>query len=213
MIVFKIALIEMLKQVADLLNEYANLLLAVITAIYAFFTYRMAKLMSQQTMSKIEVAKIIVGTPFLEDRFKRGLKDDNATKYPHTFKVIVHLTNKGAGNGSIDKPSLVLLFANGQKVITPPKIKEYPHVMGPLSPLQAFSLEPEDLGGTIFLAGGDRQRHELTYQVSIDEGMASLLKQDSDSIKYYAAFNDNLNKNHLTQITDIRPTEDLRKVF
>jgi hypothetical protein len=203
----------MLRQVAGLLNEYANLLLAVITAIYAFFTYRMAKLMSQQTMAKIEVAKIIAGTPFLEDHFKTALNDGRVAQYRHTFKIIVHLTNRGAGNGSIDKPSLVLHFLNGQRVITPPEIKEWPFVSGGLSPLQAAFLKPDDLGGTIFLPGGDRQRHELKYQVLLDESIAAALKKGADDVKYYAAFNDNLNRSYLTQITDIRPLEGFEHLF
>src|SRR3989344_7589210 len=106
---------EVIKSAIGIINDNATLILVIITAVYAYFTYRMAKIMAKQVVADIQVSNIILGSNFIEGWFKERLE-----KQPQQigkdsffeFNLLFDVRNKSSGSGSIDKPILVLKFRN-----------------------------------------------------------------------------------------------------
>lgn len=197
-------------KIARFLNNYATLILVIITGIYAYFTYKMAKLMAKQIVADIQIANIILRSNFVDHWFKERLakQPEQITKDSHfEFELLFDIRNRSSGSGCIDKQTLILKFKNdGFEYLVPPKTKltRY-HQKTPT----VSEEEITDLGGTIYLRGGESQKIELDYIVyRIDDKLLKHIKENLNSLEYYIKFADNLGKNYLLKINDVRNLRD-----
>lgn len=194
----------MLKAIADLLNQYANLLLAIITAVYAYFTWRMSHIMAKQILPNIEIMHVAVRTPFLIHGFDRlvDISDPRHLAFGNvlSFHMDLLARNEGPGNGSITKPSLVLRFIG----------KGYESEILPITTEDGVRNNDRatiDLGATIYLPGGNMQRVQLEYTLLVDSKLLGRIKEAGISrVEYYAKFEDNFGKIHKDLIKDVQPT-------
>lgn len=199
-------LIEITKSVASIINDNATLILVIITAVYAYFTYKMAKIMAKQVVADIQVSNVILGSNFAENWFKERLEkqpeqiDKNSF---FKFNLIFDVRNKSSGNGSIDKPTLVLRFsANSAEYEILPTTKDIEWKKIDSNTSQQIVT---DLGGTIFLRGGESHKIELEYTLhDFGDDLLKNIKENLNSLEYYIKFNDNLGKSYLLEISDIR---------
>jgi len=69
-----------------------------------------------------------------------------------------------------------------------------------------------DFGGTVFLRGGESQKVELEYSFyNFGDEALGHIKENLDSLEYYIKFTDNLGKNYLMKINDIRVEREVRR--
>jgi len=203
---------ELLKDMAKLLNNYATLILVVITALYAYFTYKMAKTMSRQVIADIQVSNIVLGSYFLEKWFIKELEKSPETIIHSSFRfnLLFDARNKSSGSGSIDKPILILRFTNDNfeySIFPTTKHTEWEKIDDIMS--KGITT---DFGGTIFLRGGESQKTELKYWLSdFGDDLTKHIKENFDSLEYYIKFNDNLGKEYLIKIEDIRPESEVQR--
>ena len=73
--IWPIKIFEIIKFVTSAINENATIILAIITGVYAYFTYRMATIMKKQVIADIEVTNMVLGSNFSESWFLKRLKD------------------------------------------------------------------------------------------------------------------------------------------
>lgn len=199
-------LIEIIKFVASAINDNATLILVIITGIYAYFTYRMAKIMAKQVIADIQVSNIVLGSNFVENWFKERLEkqpEQFSKDSFFKFNLLFDVRNRSSGNGSIDKPILVLRFsADGIEYEVSPTTKDIEWKKIDSNTSQQIVT---DLGGTIFLRGGDSHKIELEYTLhDFGDDLLKSVKENLNSLKYYIKFNDNLGKNYLLEIKNIR---------
>jgi len=206
---------EVIKSAIGIINDNATLILVIITAVYAYFTYRMAKIMAKQVVADIQVSNIVLGSNFIESWFKERLEKQPqqiGTNSFFEFNLLFDVRNKSSGSGSIDKPILVLKFTNdGFECTVHPKTKSYSwhSVDGNLSVQEQ---EVTDFGGTIFLRGGESQKIELEYMLhNFDDKALKHVKENLSSLEYYLKFTDNLGKNYLMKINDIRGKREVHR--
>jgi len=196
-----------LKRTAELFNQYATLILVIITAIYAYFTYKMARLMRKQVVADIRVSNLILGSSFEESWFKVYVKDPPKNIYGGThceFKLLFDVRNRSSGSGCIDKPTLVFKFRNdGFQYSVPPITKSIRWIPYPNNP-SASESETTDYGGTIYLRGGESQKIELEYETQLNEELLKHIKETPNSFEYWIKFTDNLGKNYSLKIIDVR---------
>jgi hypothetical protein len=202
-------LVKIIETTAKFLNNYATLILVIITGIYAYFTYKMAKLMAKQVVADIQVSNIILLSTFAKNWFKERLEkrpEEINKSSSFDFNLLFDIRNRSSGSGSIDKPMLILKFINDgfEYLLLPitksirwiPKTSTYP----PIS-----EEEITDLGGTIYLRGGESQKIELNYTLlDFDDELLRNIKENLNSLEYYIKFTDNLGKNYLLKINDVR---------
>lgn len=199
-------LMEIIKFVASEINDNATLILVIITAIYAYFTYRMAKIMSRQVIADIQVSNITLGSNFAEKWFRDRLSSQpeqvNKDSY-FKFNLLFDVRNQSSGNGSIDKPTLVLRFADDgaeYEILPTTKDREWEQISSNTSREIVT-----DLGGTIFLRGGESHKIELEYTLyNFGDDVLKHIKENLNSLEYYLKFKDNLSKNYLPKITEIK---------
>lgn len=201
-----IKILEIIRYIASMISENATLILVIITGVYAYFTYRMAKIMAKQVIADIQVSNIVLGSNFVENWFKEQLE-----KQPERigkdsffrFNLLFDVRNKSSANGSIDKPTLVLRFANtGVEYGVLPTTKDVEWKKIDSSTSQEIVT---DLGGTIFLRGGDSHKIELEYTLhNLGDDLLKNIKENLNSLEYYIKFNDNLGKGYLLKINNIR---------
>jgi len=196
---------QFLKEAVKVINENATIILVIITGVYSYFTYKMAKIMAKQVISDIQISNVILGSNFAENWFKEKIKKEPELIKNFSFRSVLlfDVRNKSSGNGSIDKPTLVLKFlANNVEYEVSPTTKDIEwENTGANTSKQIIT----DLGGTIFLRGGDYLKIELEYSLyDFEESMFKNLKENITSLEYYIKFNDNLGKCHLIKIIDIR---------
>lgn len=188
----------------DFLNDYATLILVIITGIYAYFTYKMAKIMSKQVVADIKIFNKVCISSFLEKRTEQISKNSY-----FEFNLFFDIRNRSAGNGSIDKPILILKFNNDNfQYKIPPIIKdtEWEKIDDCRSEGNII-----DLGGTIFLRGGESQKIELKYVLrNFSSDLLKHIKENLNSLEYYIKFTDNLGKNYLIKINNIKSEQEAR---
>jgi len=208
-------MLKIIKSAISIINDNATLILVIITAVYAYFTYRMAKIMAKQVVADIQVSNVILGSNFIEGWFKERLE-----KQPEQigkdsffeFNLLFDVRNKSSGSGSIDKPILVLKFTNdGFECTVHPKTKSYSWHSVDGNP-NVREQEVTDFGGTIFLRGGESQKIELEYILhDFDDEALKHVKENLSSLEYYLKFTDNLGENYLIKISDIRGEREVHR--
>ncbi len=200
---------SLVKNTAKFLNNYATLILAGITVIYVYFTYKMAKTMSKQVIADIQVSNIILGSAFLNSWFiERKKNNPEQIDNSFEFNLLFDARNRSSGSGSIDKPILILRFRNDNfkyEVFPTTKHTEWEKVDATMS--RGITT---DFGGTIFLRGGESQKIELDYQLyNFGDDLTKHIKENLDLLKYYIKFDDNLGKRHVIRIRDIKPVGEV----
>lgn len=203
---WSINILETFKDIASATNDYATIILVIITAIYAYFTYKMAKIMAKQVIADIQVSNIILGSNFAEKWFRDRLSSqpEQVNKdYYFKFNLLFDVRNQSSGNGSIDKPTLVLRFADDgaeYEILPTTKDREREQISSNTSREIVT-----DLGGTIFLHGGESHKIELEYTLyNFGDDVLKHIKENLNSLEYYLKFKDNLSKNYLSKITEIK---------
>ena len=192
--------LKILNQIIGELDSYANLLLVIITAVYAFLTFRMVSIMKKQIASNIKVSKISLQFHITLDRESfsditmETLVEKMALKKVKELVLLWHVSidflNLSSGGGSIDQPKLVIKF----------KKDKFIHEVRPTG---------ERIGGTrktIFLPGGGFEKFDLEYFCSCNENNKKLvghLKNQYKNLKYYVSYKDNSGKKHLVKIDDV----------
>ncbi len=208
-------ILEITKLITGAINDNATLILVIITGVYAFFTYKMAKIMAKQVIADIQVSNIILGSNFAENWFKERLE-----KQPEQigkdsffeFNLLFDVRNRSSGNGSIDKPTLVLKFTNdGFECTVLPKTKSYSWHSVDGNP-NVREQEVTDFGGTIFLRGGESQKIELEYLLhDFNDEVLKHIKENLNSVEYYLRFTDNLGKSYSLKINDIKGEREVHR--
>ena len=201
-------LLNIIKTTAKLLNNYATLILVIITGIYAYFTYKMAKLMAKQVVADIQVSNVILISTFAKNWFRERLEkrpEEIGKSSYFDFNLLFDIRNRSSGSGSIDKAILIFKFTNdGFKYLVLPitkSIRWIPHNTYPPISEQEIT----DYGGTIYLRGGESQKIELEYTLyDCDDELLKHIKENLNSLEYYIKFTDNLSKNYSLKINDVR---------
>jgi hypothetical protein len=201
------------------IQAITTIILVLITGFYACITYKMEKVMSKQTVADIQVSNIIIGSTFAEKWFRDRLieKPEEFCNVSYIkFVLLFDVRNKGLGNGSIDKPKLILKFTNDnfeQKVdpVIEETLKQNETTDGSFT---TWTTTVEDLGGTIFLRGGDSKKVKIEYDfydIEMDKKLSTHIKEKLDFLEYYIRYTDNLGKTSLIKIENIEEEEKIRK--
>ena len=208
-------ILEIVKAVANFVNEYATLILVIITGVYAFFTYKMAKIMAKQVIADIQVSNTVLGSNFAESWFKERLEkqpEQISKNSGFSFNLLFDVRDQSSGSGSIDKPTLVLKFTNdGFECTVLPKTKSYSWHSVDGNP-NVQEQEVTDFGGTVFLRGGESQKIELEYMLhDFNDEVLKHIKENLNSLEYYLKFNDNLGKSYSLKINDIKGEREVHR--
>lgn len=180
------------------LNDYANLILVMVTAVYAFLTYRMVSLTKKQIVSDIKVSKAVVKSGLLARRSKKykdillkEVVDKNISSFRDeliSFRVSIDIHNSSPGNGCIEQPKLLLKFRK-----------------------EGFKLElkngNESTGSrdTIFMRGGDFEKKDLDYFLPYNKEFLKNLQKCPGQLEYFIRYKDNLNKEHIIKADKVEP--------
>ncbi len=195
---------EIIDQIFVFLNDNSGavqaittFLLVAVTIVYVVFTYRMQKIASKQITADIKISDIILKSSL--ERYKKDTEDlkkitTNNFSYFHLF---FDVSNRGVGKGSIEKPILVLKIDSDEWKINP-KRKELTGSSYQEKPWMISQNFYKDLGGTIYLKGGDYKKIELEYRFSFgeDEEFVRAFKDNPNSLKYYIKYKDNFGKEY-----------------
>lgn len=189
-----------LNQIIEFLDKYASLLLVIITAVYAFLTYRIASIMRRQIIANIKIAKISLRSHFSmgKEDFSNAYLRDLVKKFSARakdavlfFHVSADFLNLSSGSGTIDQPKLILKF----------KGSKFSHKVRPTK---------ERIGGerkTICLPGGGFEKIDLEYFCSYNnksnKELFDRLKRYPDDLEYYISYNDNSGRKYLVKIDEI----------
>lgn len=206
--------VDFLNKNSGAIQIVVAVLLCIITAIYAFFTYRMTSIMKEQIISDIQISNVVVGTYFMESWFLERLKNtpeqiknDSYLK----FKLLFDVYNKSSGNGSIEKPILILKFNNDnfEYEILPITKEKHTEKVEERGGMTLYDETITDFGGAIFLRGGDFQKIELEYTLyDFTEELLNHIKQHLNFLEYFIRFSDNLNNSYLLKIQKIQPEKE-----
>ena len=181
-----------------MLNDYANLILAAVTAVsvlvtivYVQLASETRKLMAKQIVSDLVVSNVRVYTSLESARLKRRLDNDpNYLRGHVSFAVGFDLRNRSSASGSIDKPLLVIEFPEGD----PLKIE----------PVKA---EP-DLGGAFYTRGGESIKAKITYVLNGNDAvLAERIRKHHDKLKYRIEYENNLGKKFSQTVSDVLPED------
>jgi hypothetical protein len=187
---------NLFSQILETLNQYANLILVAITAVYAYMTFETVKIMRRQVTANIRISKVHIRVSAVVKRdglkicaFKDLIKRPfgSLKEVVFVFKIFADFTNISSGSGAIDQPRLVIKFAG----------TEFHLDIHPTS---------ERIGAgrrTIMFAGGAFEKIDLEYFSAYNEKFISELKKRSDKIEYYLRYRDNLGKKHMVQIDEV----------
>lgn len=206
---------QLLKEIGLVLGGYATLALAVITFFYMRSTAKMAKVMSDQITAHIKLTDLKLNSSLLdEDRIKR--LDGDASRLDRTnidFMLNLFVRNAGAGSGSIDKPFLIIKLPNTDEILIKPNTKEL-EVRPPVKDgFMTYSANIEhDLGGTIFLEGGQSIREEIEYDLktqALPQQQKEAIISSYGSAEYSIKYKDNLDKEYVERINNIYFDDEL----
>jgi hypothetical protein len=180
----------------DKINEYANLILVVITAVYAWFTYQSVSLMRRQVTANIRIAKVYLrcSVAAKRDNIKiSSLKDISKRPYSSlkdvtfVFRMFADFVNVSYGSGAVDQPKLLIKFpkSNFEMLIRP-------------------TSERIGVGRrTLVVPGGGFEKIDLDYFVAFNEKFIEHLKRLSGAIEYYVVYKDNSGRAHQVRITEV----------
>jgi len=212
--------IDFLNKNSGAIQAITTVALVIITGIYAYFTQKMANLMAKQVISEIKVSNVILGTPFIEDWFLEKLKaqpnEIDKNSY-FEFKLLFDVYNKSSSSGSIEKPTLILKFINDNfeyKIfpITKESWSEKLEESGPMA-TSTYRTVINDLGGAIFLSGGDFQKIELKYALyNFSDELLKHIRENIPFLEYYIEFCDNLENKYHLKVQKIQPEQDTFRV-
>lgn len=194
-----------LNKTLSFFNKYANLLLVIITGIYAFYTHRMVSIMGRQTNSDIQVSSIKLKSSFNvvkngESNFDKILIHDaeKLSSENLDFYISFDIYNRSSCSGSISKPKLIIKV-NGFNYEIQPKTKFFEDKY---SGGQYIGEVENDLGATIYLRGGEYKNVELEYHTNLVnkeftkhfiESMQNSKVKKAD-VKYFLKYKNNLGK-------------------
>lgn len=198
--------------IMEFLNRYSTLALVIITAIYACFTYKMARAISTQITSKIKLSNILVGSALKDKEFLskiRKINNSNIRYYSMDFYVRADIFNNSAGNGAITKPRLELKFDNGFIKKIEPETKSYKS-----KKIDETTSEQEvtDYGRTIFIAGGDLVGFELEYYCDLNPDLLEAIK-DNSRPSYFLVYLDNHGKAFHIEVKDVISDDQFEEKF
>jgi hypothetical protein len=177
-------------------------LLVIVTAFYASFTYRMQKIAKEQIVAKITVSDIVLKSSLETYKKNTNYYMKGIAGYDSfEFHLLFDISNRGLGNGSIEKPILILKIGSMKRKINPRRKERTgaPYQEGPIT----FH-EYKDLGGTIYLKGGGYEKIELEYQFIFDEEFVKSFKDNPTSLEYYIQYKNNLGKEHKRKDLEIK---------
>ena len=176
-----------------------SFILVIITGVYAYFNYQMVQVMAKQT-----IADIKIGSKKLKSSCQNLDKPITENSYLE-FKLYFDVFNKGVGCGSIEKPFLILKFKDNFEYKIKPKTKDsYSEKIDDNGTMQTYRTIVNDLGGTLYLRGGEYQKVELEYQLwDMDKDLIENVNKPNNSVEYLIEFKDNLNKKYLKKIEKI----------
>lgn len=195
--------------IADILNPYSGLIVAIATVVlvvitwfYARSTSKMTNLMAKQVVADISISDSIIG---IEEPFQNGKISENGYI---RFRLVFDASNKNSGDGSIEKPLLILQLANEkQEYSIYPKTKGFELTSGSQEITLGSKLptyEEIDLGGTIFLRGGEASKVELEYSLRLSKEFVEKIKDKINKIEYYLKYKDNMGRQKLIKIENIK---------
>lgn len=185
------------------IQGFSTVVLVLITGFYAWATYRMMRIMKQQVLADIFIDNAIVGSELIEKYMQEAVEKENWENgnYYFQFILVFFARNRSSGSGSLDKPSLVLHFPDGFNQQFEPIIKEreWEKTSETISTQRVT-----DLGGNIYLRGGEAQRIEIEYSGSIsDPKFLKHIKDHADKIEYRIKYKDNFGKKYLRKINTV----------
>ncbi len=199
---------EILISLGKFFEQHSTTILVMVTIFYAWATYRMMKIMKQQVLADIFIDNAIVGSELDEKYLQEELKKDkweNRTYY-FQFTLIFFARNRGSGSGSLDKPSLILHFPDGFDEQLEPQIREKKwEATSDNTSIQRI----RDLGGNIYLGGGEAQRIEIEYAIRPNLNLLQHVKENPDSIEYRLKYKDNFGKHYLRKINKVVARREL----
>lgn len=194
------------------LEKHATFILVIITAIYVVFTAKMAKTMNRQVAFNIRIKNIIIGSVFEEKWFRERLeKSEDVGSHYFDFKLYFEVFNRGGGGGSIEKPKLLLKFSNKEFFISPTTKEEITvNKERTETGMVLYDNKIIDLGGSIYLRGGDLQRVEIEYQYDdTSEELLKIIHDKSNSPQYFIKYEDTFSKEYLIKVENIIPESEL----
>jgi hypothetical protein len=223
---------DMIQSFFDCLNKnsgaiqaLSTVLLVIITALYAKYTWNMSQMISRQVLSEIKLSHMILGSPFLNKVFELQIKDDIQIILKHRyyeFTLLFDIKNRSSANGSIDKPILVLNYDNNAI-----RFRVYPKTQYSIVDKQTENMtswHTEDTGGTIKIAGCGSEKIELNYVLWGDtyeknpvafaqyEMLINRLKKGLDGLEYFLEYSDNLDNDYFVKINQVQPEEMTHRV-
>lgn len=207
---FATSTINFLNENSGAIQSLSTVILVIITAIYVWFTYRMSSFMAKQITPKIEISNIVLGDEFSEDGFKKERENNpeqNKRRTYFEFKLLFDIYNKGAGNGSIEKPILVMKFVNDNfRYKLSPKTKEtHRENKREYGGMTTWDEITNDLGGSIFLRGGEIQKIELEYYINNCSGnLLEHIQNNLGSLEYQLEYKDSLGDDNKIKINKIQ---------
>lgn len=197
--------LNFLNENSGAIQAIATFLLVIITIIYAYFTNCMQKIASKQITSDIIISDIVLESS--AEKQKDNLKDFNAPRILF-FDLFFDISNRGSGNGSIEKPILVLKVDLLEWKICPKReelVGSNYREQGPMEITQNFY---KDLGGSIYLRGGEYEKIELEYRFDVDENFVKSFKNNPYSLKYYIEYKNNFGEKYRREDIEIKHRED-----
>ena len=173
--------------------------------------------MAKQVIADIRVSNVVLGSNFAENWFKERLEKQpeqvNKDSY-FKFNLLLDVRNQSSGNGSIDKPSLVFKFNNDNfEYKIPPTTKDsWNEKLDERGGMTTYRTVVNDLGGTIFLRGGESQKVELEYSLyNFDDDLLKHIKENLSSLGYHLKFYDNLGKYYSIEINNIQGEREVHR--
>lgn len=180
------------------LNDYANLILVVITAIYAFMTFRMASLMKRQIVAHIRISKAVVKSGLLacrgrnnKDILLKEIVDKKIANFKNdllAFRLSIDVYNSSSGSGSIDQPKLILTF---RKIRFKVVLRNRNEGMGTRE--------------TIYMQGGDLEKRDFDYFLPYNKSFLKNLQKYPGDLEYWLRYKDNFDKIHKIKINKVEP--------
>jgi len=205
-------IISFMWSIFDGLEKHSTLILVIITAIYAYFTYRMTKIMHKQIAPDIKLRNIIIGSTFSEKWFLEKIKNDPQNIGYCKFKLYFKIFNQGGGGGSIEKPKIILKLSNiNKEFVMLPRTKEVTidkeeSVVGIIT----YNNKIIDLGGSIYLRGGELQREEIEYSFNdTTKEIFDIIKVKDNAVQYFIKYHDTFGKEYLIKVEKVWPISEL----
>ncbi|MDD5638559.1 MAG: hypothetical protein PHO28_01460 [Candidatus Pacebacteria bacterium] len=206
--------IDFLDKNSGVIQTITTVVLVIITGIYAYFTQRMANLMAKQVISDIKISNVVLGTPFVENWFLERLKEHPGEIKEDSyfkFKLLFDVYNKSSSSGSIEKPVLILKFANDnfEHMVSPNTKESWSEKLEESGSMTTYRTVVNDFGGAIFLNGGEFQKIELKYTLyNFSQELLAHIKKNLKFLEYFIEYSDNLENKHQFKILKIKPERD-----